>query len=158
MLSLAAPGLAPPRSIREAGAEPILERTSPQEFNADLARAVRRELDEVGSGSLAIICASSWIDRVEQSLAANGLDFGQAHRGRFDHQLTVAPVRLVKGLELDSCIVLDPETILEEEYRGAQSLYVALTRATKRLSILHHRELPEVLRSEVSSSISQNSS
>jgi DNA helicase IV len=158
VLSLAAPGLAPPRSIREAGAEPILERTSPQEFNADLARAVRRELDEVGSGSLAIICASSWIDRVEQSLAANGLDFGQAHRGRFDHQLTVAPVRLVKGLELDSCIVLDPETILEEEYRGAQSLYVALTRATKRLSILHHRELPEVLRSEVSSSISQNSS
>jgi len=86
------------------------------------------------------------VSRVEGALDAGGVDYGQAHRGRFDHQVTVAPVTLVKGLELDACIVIDPQVILDEEYRGPQTLYVALTRATKRLSLLHVEPLPEVLR------------
>jgi len=62
---------------------------------------------------------------VEAALRAGGVDFGQAHRGRFDHQITVAPITLVKGLELDACIVVDPQAVLDGEYRGAQTLYVA---------------------------------
>jgi len=146
VLELAAPGLNAPRSIREAGDPPVIEVTNADRFGEDLCAAVRREVASVGAGSVAVICPSSWVERVEASLVAGGVDFGQAHRGRFDHQVTVAPVTLVKGLELDACIVLDPQTILDEEFRGPQTLYVALTRATKRLSILHTRPLPEVLR------------
>lgn len=145
VLTLAAPGLRAPRSIREAGDAPVIESTTDTTFGADLCGAVRREVAAVGSGSVAVICPSSWVDLVERALVGGGVDFGQAHRGRFDHQVTVAPVRLVKGLELDACIVLDPQVILDEEHRGAQTLYVALTRATKRLSILHINPLPEVL-------------
>lgn len=145
VLAIAAPGLRPPRSIRESGAPPIVESTTPVAFGPDLCDAVRREVAAVGSGSVAVICPSSHVERVEAALTDGGVDFGRAHGGRFDHQVTVAPVTLVKGLELDACIVVEPAAILDEEFRGAQTLYVALTRATKRLSILHARPLPDVL-------------
>ena len=60
--------------------------------------------------------------------------------------MTVVPVSLAKGLELDSVVVVQPARILTDEVRGAQSLYVALTRSTRRLSIVHTGELPAVLR------------
>ena len=146
VLALAAPGLRPPRSIREAGDPPIVQATTAERFGPDLCGAVRREVEAVGSGSVAVICPTGWVDRVEAALSAGGVDFGQAHRGRFDHQVTVAPITLVKGLELDACIVVDPQAVLDGEYRGAQTLYVGLTRATKRLSIIHEQALPSVLR------------
>ena len=58
----------------------------------------------------------------------------------------MVPTALVKGLELDSVIVVEPGLILTQEARGPQSLYVALTRSTKRLSIVHTDDLPDVLR------------
>jgi hypothetical protein len=51
----------------------------------------------------------------------------------------------VKGLELDGTVVVDPDAILAEEAQGLRALYVALTRATKLLSVVHGGELPEVL-------------
>jgi len=145
VLRLAAPGLRPPRSIREVGDEPIIEATTVDRFAEALATAVRREVAEIGAGSVAVICATSWIARVEDALTSGGVDFGRAHRGRFDHQVTVAPITLVKGLELDATIVIEPEAVLDQEFRGAQALYVGLTRATKRLSLLHVGPLPDVL-------------
>ncbi|HMS11838.1 MAG TPA: AAA family ATPase [Microthrixaceae bacterium] len=148
LLAVAAPGLAPPRSVRESGAAPVVEPCTDFAFDSALAAAVRREVEAIDSGSVAVVCASSWLDRVEAALVAGGIDFGQAHRGRFDHQITVVPVGLAKGLELDACIVVEPGAILDEEFRGPQSLYVALTRATKRLSLLHVSALPDVLRDD----------
>ncbi|NLA34899.1 MAG: AAA family ATPase [Actinobacteria bacterium] len=149
MLRLAAPGLRPPRAIREEGDEPLVEATSREGFAAALCAAVWREVDAVGAGSVAVICPRSWIARVETALSAGGVDFGQAHRGRFDHQVTVAPITLVKGLELDATIVIEPQAVLDDEFRGPQTLYVGLTRATKRLSILHTEPLPAALATPV---------
>ena len=56
------------------------------------------------------------------------------------------PVQLVKGLELDGTVVIEPATILAEEPQGLRALFVALTRSTKRLAVVHARSLPEVLR------------
>jgi len=52
---------------------------------------------------------------------------------------------MVKGLELDATVVVEPAAILAEEPQGMRSLYVALTRATKLLTIVHARPLPPVL-------------
>ena len=49
---------------------------------------------------------------------------------------------LVKGLELDASVVVEPAAIVDEEPQGLRSLYVALTRATKRLALVHALELP----------------
>ncbi len=60
-------------------------------------------------------------------------------------QLTVVPVGLVKGLEFDHVIVVEPAAIVAAEARGLQRLYVALTRAVSKLTVLHSQPLPEAL-------------
>lgn len=145
VLPLAAPGLTPPTSVRTSGPEPIVTATTPDRFAEDLAAAVVREVSAIGSGNVAVIASTVDVERVERGLDSRGVSFGRAARGELDHQVTVSPVALVKGLELDACIVIDPATILEAEPRGPQALYVALTRATKRLTILHDRPLPDLL-------------
>lgn len=48
--------------------------------------------------------------------------------------------RQAKGLEFDSVLVVEPATY------GTSDLYVALTRATQRLGVLHTGSLPAGLR------------
>ncbi|MFB7874791.1 RNA polymerase recycling motor ATPase HelR [Nocardia sp. NPDC056064] len=55
------------------------------------------------------------------------------------------PASETKGLEYDAVLVVDPERIILDGPRGAAELYVALTRATQRLGVLHEGPLPEVL-------------
>jgi DNA helicase IV len=50
-----------------------------------------------------------------------------------------------KGLEFDAVTVVEPAAIVAESPRGASDLYVALTRPTQRLTVLHHDDLPEGL-------------
>lgn len=57
---------------------------------------------------------------------------------------TVAPAE-TKGLEFDSVLVVEPDRILADGPRGAAELYVALTRATQRLGVLHEHPLPSAL-------------
>ena len=51
-----------------------------------------------------------------------------------------------KGLEFDAVLVVDPDRILAEGPQGTADLYVALTRATQRLGVLHRDPLPGALR------------
>jgi superfamily I DNA/RNA helicase len=60
--------------------------------------------------------------------------------------VAVLAVADAKGLEFDSVLVVDPDAILAESPRGASDLYVALTRATQRLGVVHTGKLPPVLR------------
>ena len=62
-----------------------------------------------------------------------------------DAQVVVLGVTDAKGLEFDSVLVVDPAGILAESPRGASDLYVALTRATQRLGVVHTGDLPDVL-------------
>ncbi len=57
----------------------------------------------------------------------------------------VATVKDVKGLEFDSVVLVEPEEIQEGSPRGLNDLYVALTRATQRLGVVHTTPLPQVL-------------
>ena len=52
---------------------------------------------------------------------------------------------LAKGLEYDHVIVVEPARIAGAEARGLQRLYVALTRAVSRLTVLYSEPLPEPL-------------
>jgi DNA helicase IV len=146
VLRLAAPGLQPPTSIRHVGDEPIVTRTDDRELDLDVVDSVRRELKAVGSGNVAVVVPGSLADQLDAALTDAGVEHGRATRQGLDKQVTIVPTSLVKGLELDSVIVVEPAAILREEVRGPQALYVSLTRSTKRLSIVHTGDLPEVLR------------
>ncbi len=146
VLPLAAPGLRPPSSIRHTGDEPVAMTVPAHLLDLQIADAVREELKVVGSGNIAVIAPDAMADRVDAALTEAGIEYGRATRQGLDRQVTVVPVSLAKGLELDSVIVVEPGRILTDETRGAQSLYVALTRSTKRLTLVATDELPDVLR------------
>ena len=157
VLRLAAPGLTPPQSIRHDGDPPVIvdaasdgvASAAGQVADEPLTRAVVAttvaELEAVGVGNVAVICPSSLVSTVSDALAAAGIDHGQATRHGLDTQVTVVPVGLVKGLELDASVVVEPARIVAEEAQGMRALYVALTRATKRLAVVHHQPLPDCL-------------
>jgi hypothetical protein len=62
-----------------------------------------------------------------------------------DPPAAVVPASLVKGLEYDHVIVVEPADIAAAEPRGLNRLYVALTRAVAGLVVLHRRPLPAAL-------------
>ncbi len=68
------------------------------------------------------------------TLGAAGMDL--------DHPASVLTVAQAKGLEFDQVIVAEPAELLAASSRGAHDLYVALTRATSRLHVLHTGDLP----------------
>jgi hypothetical protein len=46
----------------------------------------------------------------------------------------------------DAVVVVEPSRIVADVDQGMRALYVALTRSTQRLSVVHHDDLPEPLR------------
>ncbi len=146
VLALSAPDLTPPRSVRQDGRLPRLTGVADgMALGPAIAQAVRDEIAAVGSGNVAVICPASRVDEASAALTAVGIDHGVAIEQGLNHQVTVVPVGIVKGLELDATVVVDPAGILEEEAQGLRALYVALTRATKLLTIVYPGELPPVL-------------
>jgi DNA helicase IV len=110
-----------------------------------VAAAVAAEREEVGAGNVAVICPGSMVGGVSAALDQAGIAHGLALQQGLDHQVTVVPVGVVKGLELDATVVVEPASIVDEEPQGLRALYVALTRATKILTVVHARPLPDVL-------------
>jgi DNA helicase IV len=132
--------------VREDGDEPaVVAVDHPAGLPGAVAAAVIAERDAVGQGNVAVICPTSMTEQVAAALEAAGLEFGVAPRSGLDLQVTVVPVALVKGLEVDASIVVEPAGIVDEEAQGHRALYVALTRSTKRLCIVHAEPLPGYL-------------
>ena len=158
VLALAAPDLASPKAVRSVGTPPRIIQIEHENVNSvdDLVQQsvslVEEESKALGGGSVAVIAPQSLIDQVDAALDARGVDYGRATTasrnvsGPLHPKIALMPVQLVKGLELDGTVVIEPSTILDEEPQGLRALYVALTRSTKRLAIIHDRELPAVLR------------
>jgi DNA helicase IV len=146
VLAVAAPDLAPPRAVRQDGREPVLARVEEGgPLGPAVVEAVRAEVASVGSGNVAVICPASRVEECSEALHGAGIEHGVAIEQGLNHQVTVVPVGIVKGLELDATVVVDPDGILIEEAQGLRALYVALTRATKHLTIVHVGDLPDVL-------------
>ena len=146
VLRVAAPELTPPISIREEGTAPRLVHVRPgDDLGAEVVEAVRTEAEAVEPGQVAVICPASLVDSISDALTSAGIDHGHATRHGLDQRVTVVPVSLVKGLELDATVVVEPAAIVDEEAQGLRALYVSLTRATKRLALVHQRPLPDAL-------------
>jgi DNA helicase IV len=144
VLRVAAPTLSPPTSVREGDSVPKIARAEgPNGLATAIADAVR-DLSADGA-AVAVIVPDSLVDAAASALEARGVEFGLALRNGLDRAVTVVPVGLVKGLELDGVVVVEPARIVAEESQGLRALYVALTRATKALTVVHAEPLPEAL-------------
>ena len=135
-----------PNAVREHGEEPkFLKVETPARLLGSITALVRSELNEIDSGTLAVITPEQYVKPLSESFKASSIEHGLVDDGALTSQVTIVPVDLVKGLEIDIAIVIEPSEILHSATNGERSLYVALTRATRRLLILHADDLPEVL-------------
>jgi hypothetical protein len=112
----------------------------------ELAAAVVAEVDATRSlpGSVGVIASDRHLDGVRAALVAAGVEPGELDDPE-SSRVTVVPATLAKGLEYDHVIVVEPADIVDAEPRGLHRLYVVLTRAVTRLTVLHAKSLPEAL-------------
>ncbi|GGP41862.1 HelD family protein [Saccharothrix coeruleofusca] len=129
------PELVPPTSVRDSGHAPWSRRVA--DLAAALPAAVAEESAAIGDGKLAVIVPAARLAQLRAAVPDATDDL--------DAPVVVLGVVDAKGLEFDSVLVVDPSGILAESPRGASDLYVALTRATQRLGVLHTDDLPPVL-------------
>lgn len=137
--------LAFPKSVRGEGHPPLILKASVRRLARDVAERVLREMSLLESGNLAVICAGSQTQELSQALQDAGIEHGMADSQALEKRVSVVSARLVKGLEVDVAVVVEPALIVSESTRGLRLLYTALTRATKRLCVIHSRELPSAL-------------
>ncbi|MEU0869108.1 RNA polymerase recycling motor ATPase HelR [Nocardia brasiliensis] len=117
LLAEFAPEVQAPESVRACGVQPWSRLVTDDELPAAIDAFAREEADREGTSVV---------------IGPPGVP-------------GVVPASETKGLEYDAVLVVAPEQILADGPRGAAELYVALTRATQRLGVLHQGPLPQAL-------------
>ncbi|MEU7994271.1 AAA family ATPase [Micromonospora sp. NPDC049060] len=130
----------PAESLRRDGA---LDVRTVDDLAAATVAEVRAAL--AFDGSVAVIAADDAVGGLRAALEAAGVDTATVDEPAAAARVTVVPATLVKGLEYDHVIVVEPAAIVAAEPRGLHRLYVVLTRAVSRLAVLHTRPLPAPL-------------
>jgi DNA helicase IV len=101
-------------------------------------------------GSVGVIVAPAAVAHVLASLRAAGVEADSLDADT-DPRVTLVPASEAKGLEFDSVVLLEPADIVATEASrpaGLRRLYVVLTRAVSRLTVLHDHPLPEELQEQ----------
>jgi DNA helicase IV len=147
VLASVAPGERPPESVRSEGVGPRAIRAAAGGLVAAAARAARADLADLGGpdgGRLAIIAPDALIPGLADAI-------GEATPGDRPESLDAAAALLTvsqaKGLEFDRVILVDPAGVVVQSPNGGHDLYVAITRATHRLTVVHEGGLPASLTS-----------
>ncbi|MFI5839567.1 HelD family protein [Catenuloplanes sp. NPDC051500] len=117
----------PAESMRRDG---FLDVHATDDLEFDLAVEVRKALEH--EGSVAVIAADAAVETIRKALDESP-------------RVEIVPASIVKGLEYDHVIVVEPADIVAAEPRGLNRLYVVLTRAVSRLTVIHAVPLPEAL-------------
>ncbi|MDN3254816.1 AAA family ATPase [Streptomyces sp. MA25(2023)] len=125
------PSFAPPSSVRSTGVRPWIRSTD------DLPAAVAEAVGELTpeEGRLAVIAPRE----LHAALAARLDGVTAGAEPDLTRSVVLLDPRQSKGLEFDSVLVVEPGRY------GTSDLYVALTRATQRLGVLHTEPLPKGL-------------
>jgi DNA helicase IV len=129
LLDTIAPGVAPPVSYRTGAGPPVFRLVAEEHLLAEAFREAERLAD--ANGLLAVIVPEALADA---ELAGTPL---------YESVPLLTP-RQAKGLEFDHVVVVEPALIAGSP-QGLRELYVALTRPTKTLVVVHARPLPAEL-------------
>jgi DNA helicase IV len=146
LLAVIDPALPLPHAVRATGVPPWFEGTGAV---ADcLVAAVRAESGHLDAGRLGVIVPAGALADLGTAVAAAFPGTALGDQPDLESRVAVLTVAQARGLEFDSVIVVDPAAILAESPRGRSDLYVALTRATQRLGVIHPGPLPAELAAE----------
>jgi DNA helicase IV len=114
----------------------------PIETVTDAVAAVRADRALAFPGTIAVIVVEPQLAELAERLVAEFGDVVGIGATGLVRQVAVLTPQEAKGLEFDSVVVVDPLAIVASSERGAGALYVAMTRATQRLTFVAQGELP----------------
>jgi len=139
LLAVAAPDVAPTRSVRSSGRAPVFARVG--DLVPAATEAARRAID--AGGTVAVIAPPRLHAPLTSALADVGAvaDAPEA----LDAAVGILDATAAKGLEFDHVVVVEPAELVVPDRRGMRLLYVTLTRATQTLHVVHAQPLPEAL-------------
>ncbi len=142
VLASVAPAEKPPESVREEGIPPRAVRGLDAVASV-VASVVAADLAEMGEeGRLAVIAPAARMAELARALpAAVPGDRAEV----LDSPVALLTVGQAKGLEFDRVVLVDPAGILTQSPAGGHDLYVAITRATHRLTVVYDGDLPPSL-------------
>jgi DNA helicase IV len=124
LLDVIAPEVEPPLAYRKGGDPPRLVRVAEEQL---VETALREAV------------ALEDLDGLVAVIAPRALQVDE------EFPFPILTPRRAKGLEFDHVVVVEPAAIAEVGETGLRELYVALTRPTKTLVVVHARPLPEAL-------------
>lgn len=138
--------VSPLMSAREVPDSLLVEHVAADGFAEAAARRAEKltaEItDETGAGRLAVIAVEDRLAGIADALVAGGLRPAVgtgASAADLDAPLVVLTPREAKGLEFDVVVLVEPAEVLAA---SAGDLYVAMTRPTRTLQVIHDRPLP----------------
>jgi DNA helicase IV len=157
VLAEAAPEITPPTPVRRSGVAPEVVAARPGGLGPAVAEAAARALERAGAGRAAVLAPALVLPELARALEARGLeavDPRQPGGPGLGAPLVLLPVDQANGLEFDAVVVAEPALVAAEgadrpaegppapTRRGLRTLYVALTRPTRSLSVVHSLPLP----------------
>jgi DNA helicase IV len=100
-----------------------------------IAATVAAEREHIGSGTTGVIVPEAQVDAVRQRLAGTEMDVRSLGSPR-PGSVTVLTGADAKGLEFDGVLLVDPDGVGADAARAAAAVYVAMTRPTRRLTVI----------------------
>jgi DNA helicase IV len=113
-----------PHAVRSTGQEPLITVVEPESVDTAVQDAVRELLADV-QGTVGVITSASRVGSARAAVA--GIDA---------ERVKVVDGLESKGLEYDAVVLVEPTELVTESLTGPRTLYVALTRATQRLTVV----------------------
>ena len=113
-----------PHAVRSTGVKPSVRVVGQAEL-ADALRAATRQLLDEMDGTVGVITSSGRLAQAREMLAEIT-----------EERLHIVDGLEAKGLEYDAVVLVEPTELVTESTTGPRTLYVALTRATQRLTVL----------------------
>jgi DNA helicase IV len=113
-----------PKPVRSTGYPPSVRTVTPDKLATATTEAAETLLTEV-DGTVGVITTMTRRDEVSGWLPADR-----------DPRIRVVGSLEAKGLEYDAVVLVEPADLVAESSTGRRALYVALTRATQRLTVL----------------------
>jgi DNA helicase IV len=139
------PAAESPRSVRETGQQPWRRQVPPDVLAAAVAEAAAALHEQAGDGKVAVIVPEELAAGLGSAVSAAVPGTAIGADPDLTSPVVVLTVRQAKGLEFDCVLIVEPGMLLAASPRGLNDLYVALTRATQQVGVVHAGELPDVL-------------
>jgi hypothetical protein len=141
VLTAAAPEVQATEAVRHTGEQPRFVRTSPDHLVDAVARQAERAVE--AGGTVAVLASLALQESIVAALTEVGARAGTAEA--LEAPVAVLAATEAKGLEFDHVILVEPARLVDPDPAGLRLLYVAMTRATRTLAVVHADALPEAL-------------